>query len=203
MEEQHILINIGRQFASGGKAVAEAVGRILNVPVYDRELIFKAAEKSGLSPELFSVSDEKRRLWGVGSIFGSNRYGSFSSGLNDGELFRIQSETIRDIASNGSAIFVGRASDYVLRDMRCLNVFIHAPLANRIQAVAQKEHISEKTAEALIEKKDTERARFYNFFTFGHWGKARTYDLCVDSTLLGIEGTAQFIVDFGKKAGLI
>jgi len=203
MEDKHILINIGRQYASGGKAVAEALGKILNVPVYDKELIDKAAENSGLSPSVFRNNDEKHRLWGVGSIFGSNRYGGFSQGLNGGVLFKIQSETIRDIASKGSAIFVGRASDYVLRDMNCLNVFVQAPVEERIRKVAESENVSEQKAAEIIEKRDTQRARFYNFFTFGHWGKAASYHLCVDSSVLGIQGTAQMIVDFGKKAGLI
>ena len=200
---QHTIINIGRQFGSGGKSVALEIGRILDIPVYDGELLSKAAQESGFDPELFRKSDEKRRLWGIGNIFGANRYGSASSSLNDGQLFKIQSEVIRGIAEKGDAIFIGRASDYVLRDLECLDVFVCAPVEVRRVTVAQREGISEQEAEALIEKRDKGRAEYYNFFTFGHWGKASGYDLCVDSSLLGIEGTAQFIIDFGRKAALI
>ena len=200
---QHTIINIGRQFGSGGKDVALEIGRILDIPVYDGELLSKAAQESGFDPELFRKSDEKRRLWGIGNIFGANRYGSASSSLNDGQLFKIQSEVIRGIAEKGDAIFIGRASDYVLRDLECLDVFVCAPVEVRRVTVAQREGISEQEAEALIEKRDKGRAEYYNFFTFGHWGKASGYDLCVDSSLLGIEGTAQFIIDFGRKAALI
>lgn len=202
---KHIIINIGRQFASGGKRIGSELGRKLGIPVYDDELIEKAAEESGFSRELFQARDEKRRRWGVANIFGSaTRYsGTLSEGLNDGELFKIQSDVIRKIASEGDAIFIGRASDYVLRDMECLDVFICRPMEIRRSEVAGYNAISEAEAEALIDKKDKARAEYYNFFTFGHWGKAAGYDLCVDSSILGIEGTADFIIDFGRKAGLL
>lgn len=186
------IINVGRQFGSGGKSIAEALSARLGIPVYDNELIVKAAEQSGFSPELFRSFDEKRRIWGVAL-----------PGLNDGELFKVQSQVIRGIAEKSDAIFVGRASDYVLRDMKCLDVFICAPVELRRQTVAARRGITPEDAEVLIEKMDKARAEYYNFFTFGHWGKAAGYDLCVDSSLLGIEGTADFIIDFGRRTGLI
>lgn len=203
MNDQHTIINIGRQYGSGGRDVANEIGRILGIPVYDNELISKAAEESGFSAELFRKSDEKRRLWWVGSIFGSNRFGSFTSGLNDGELFRIQSEVIRKIADDGPAIFIGRASNYILRDRRCLNVFICAPMAFRKKFVCSREGISDDKAEEIVYRKDKARAQFYNFFSFGHWGKSSDYHLCIDSSVLGVEKTAEFIVNFGREAGLV
>ena len=201
--EQKVIITIARQYGSGGRDVANEIGRILGIPVYDNELISKAAEESGFSAELFRKSDEKRRLWWVGSIFGSNRFGSFTSGLNDGELFRIQSEVIRKIADDGPAIFIGRASNYILRDRRCLNVFICAPMEVRKNYVRRREELSEDEAAEIIFKRDRARAEFYNFFSFGHWGKSSDYHLCIDSSILGIEKTADYIIGFGREAGLI
>lgn len=202
---KHVIINIGRQFGSQGREIADEIGRMLGIPVYDDELLAKAAEDSGFSATLFEKRDEKRRFWKVGNIFGANRYGGFSNaGINDGDLFRIQSDAIRRIASEGSAIFIGRASNYVLRDREdCLDVFIHAPMDIRKAYVAQREGIPEDKAEDFVFKKDRGRAEYYNFFTFGHWGKSSDYDLCIDSSLLGVRGTAEFIVNFGRKAGLI
>lgn len=191
MENKHIIINIGRQFGSGGKATAEELGRILGIPVYDGELLTEAARKSGIRKELFTSSDEKHRFW------------SFGTGLGDNELFKIQSDTIRDIAHKGSAIFVGRASDYVLRDMKCLDVFISAPFENRVKKMMDERGLSEREAELLIQRKDKERSDYYNFFTFTAWGEADNYDLCIDSAILGYTGTAEFIIEFGKRAGLI
>ena len=200
--EKHILINIGRQFGAGGTGVAAALGERLNVPVYDNELLQKAAEESGFSPAFFKKSDERRRLWRFGSLFGLNRASSYAPSAIDGtELFRYQSEAIRDIARQGNAIFLGRASDYVLRDMECLDVFICAPLKDRVARVSERSGMSPEEAEKYILRKEKARADYYNFYTFGNWGVASNYDLCLDSSLLGIDGTADFIIDFGRKTG--
>lgn len=188
--EQKILINIGRQFGSGGRRIAAVLGERLGIPVYDDELLRLAAEQSGFSPAVFRKHDERRRLFSVGN-----------HSLDGADLFRIQSETIRNIARQGSAVFVGRASDYVLRDMDCLDVFICAPLPERIARVRERLGLSDDAAEKLIAKKDRTRAEYYNFFTLGDWGAASGYDLCLDSSLLGIEGSAEFIIAFGKRAG--
>lgn len=199
--ENHIIINVGRQFGSGGKSVAVCLGEKLGIKVYDNELLSAAAEQSGFSPELFSRSDEKKHNFSLGSLFSSNRFeGAFTqSGISESSLFKIQSEVIRDIASKGDAIFIGRASDYVLRDMDCLDVFICAPVEDRKKRVAERMGITPEEAGRLIEKNDKARAEYYNFFTFGHWGKASNYDLCIDSSILGIEGTSDFIIDFLKR----
>lgn len=200
----HNIINVGRQFGSGGKRVASALSEKLGIPVYDNELIAEAAAKSGYSKDLFKRSDERKSVFTLSNIFGTtNRYSMGESYLNDHQLFKLQSEVIREIAENGPAIFVGRAADYVLRDMECLDVFISAPVDERKKNVAAREGISEEEAGTLIAKKDRIREDYYNFFTFGHWGVASNYDLCVDSSILGIEGTADFIIDFGKKSGLL
>ncbi len=195
-----ILITIGRQFGSGGKAVAHILGHKLGIPVYDNELIVEAAKKSGFSKDLFEGSDEKKRPFSLSSIFSSNRYGHFSDNyINDADLFRIQSETIRSLAEKGSAIFVGRASDFVLRDMGSIDVFLTSPLEVRKGFVAEREGITPEAAGEMILKREKEREAYYNYLTFGNWGVASNYDLCVDSSLLGFEGTADLIIEFIRK----
>ncbi len=203
MTQNHTLITVGRQYFSGGRQLADTLGEMLGIKVYDNELVTEAARQSGISPELFRSSDEKRRLWGLGAVLGSDRYGILNSGINDGELFRLQSEAIRKIASEGDAIFVGRASDYVLRDMETLNIFVHAPLEFRCRRYAQANGVTLEEAESVINKTDKARAEFYNFFTFGHWGKCASYHLSVDSSVLGIEGTARLVIGFGRACGRI
>ena len=191
--DRHIIFNIGRQFGSGGKSVALAIGKKLGINVYDNELILKAASESGLSAELFRRSDEQKRILGLGFQTG---------GLNDRDLFRIQSAVISRIAEESSAIFVGRASDYVLRERKdCVDVFVCAPDACSRERVSRRMGISCEEAEKLMLKKDNGREDYYNFFTFGHWGVASNYDLCIDSSVLGIEGTADFIIDFAARSG--
>ena len=202
--EKHILITIGRQYGAGGKGVAEILGERLGIPVYDNELLRKAAEESGISPALFRRSDERKRFFSLANLFGLNRSTSYSPTAIDGaELFKYQSQAIRDIAAQGSAIFLGRASDYVLRDMECLDVFICAPLADRVKRVVERTGMDAAEAEKYILKKEKARRDYYNFFTLGDWGVASNYDLCLDSSLLGLDGCADLIIDFGKRANLI
>jgi len=203
MDREHTIINIGRQFGSGGKEVAEKIGAALGIDVYDNELISKAAEESGFSKELFRRSDEKRSVFNLFSFFGAERFGSAQNYVGDNELFKIQSDVIRGIAEKGPAIFVGRCSNYILRDKKCLDVFISAPMEARLRRVMERTGLEESEAREMIEKQNKTRESYYNFFTFGNWGAASDYDLCVDSSILGIEETAALIIDFGKKAGLI
>lgn len=204
MEDKKLIINVGRQFGSGGKLVALALGRKLGIPVYDQELISKAAEQSGFSKELFAKSDEKRNLLALSSfIVDVGRFGSADNYVSDNQLFVIQSNVIRSIADKGSAIFIGRCADYILRDRPCLDVFISASDEVRIKRVAERMGITPEQAESLMQKKDRTRETYYNYFTFGNWGVASNYDLCIDSSVLGIDGTADMIIDFCHRAKLI
>ena len=203
MNGQNTIINIGRQFGSGGKLIAQKISEFLGIPVYDNELISKAADESGFSKELLMRSDERRSLFNMSSFFGNVRFGGARNYVGDNEIFKIQSEVIRSIADKGPAIFVGRCSNYILRDRKCLDVFVCAPLEDRVERVARRLEISRDDARARIERQDRTRETYYNFFTFGNWGMSSDYDLCIDSSILGIEGTVDFIIDFGRKAGLI
>ena len=199
--EKHIIITVGRQFGSGGKPVGDALSEKLGIPIYDKELITEAAKHSGYSPELFVRSDERKRIFFLANLFGGNNYSR--NMIGDAELFRIQSETIRKIASEGSAIFVGRASDYVLRDMKPLNVFITAAFESRVKFVCDRDGVTPEEAASIIDKKDRDRAQYYNFFTQKHWGIASNYDLCINRSALGTDKTADLIIEFGKKMGMI
>ena len=202
--EKKIIINIGRQFGGGGLGVAMELGKKLGIPVYDKELITKAAQDSGFSAELFVQSDEKRRIFSLSSIFTSIYTSPTENYMSDKGLFEIQCATIKKIAEQGSAVIVGRCSDYVLRDLDCkLNVFLTSPLSERVARICERHNLAEDKAESLILQKDKAREEYYNYYTFGNWGVASTYDLCIDSSILGIEGTADFIIDFARKSGLL
>lgn len=204
MKDNELIINVGRQFGSGGRLVSLALGRKLGIPVYDQELIAKAAEQSGFSKELFANSDEKRNLLALSSfIVDVGRFGSADNYMSDNQLFVIQSNVIRSLADKGPAIFIGRCSDYILRDRKCLDVSVTATDEVRIKRIAERMNITPEQADSLMRKKDRTRETYYNYYTFGNWGVASNYDLCVDSSVLGIEGTADMIIDFCRRAGLL
>lgn len=198
------IITIGRSFGSGGGFIGQAVGKKLGIPFYDNELISKVAEESGYSKSLFADGEERRSLFSMSSFFSTSRLGVIDSGyVNDNVMFKIQSEVIRSIAQKGDAVIIGRCADYILRDYKCLNVFVCAPEEYRIQRLMREEGLSEDEAEKLMRRKDRTRQTYYNYYTFGDWGQAANYNLCVDSSVLGIDGTADYIIDFGRRAGLI
>ena len=122
--------------------------------------------------------------------------------MSDRGLFKMQSETIRNIAELGPAIIVGRCADYILRDMDCaLNVFLTSPVEVRGERIMEEYGLSLDDAMKFVEEQDRKRAEYYNYYTFGEWGAAGTYDICLNSSVLGIKGTADFIIDFATKSG--
>ena len=194
-----IIITIGRQFGSGGLAVARELGKRLGIPVYDNELIIKAAQDSGFSEEIFIRNDERKSLFSLSAIFGGEE-----SCMSENGLFKIQCEAIRHIAEQGSAVIVGRCSDYVLRGMDCtLDVFLTSPVEIRAERIIERHAVSLDEALEMIERRDRSRAEYYNYFTFGNWGIASTYDLCLNSSLLGIKGTADLIIEFARRRGML
>jgi cytidylate kinase len=198
------IINVGRSFGSGGGYVGQAIASKLGIPFYDNELISKAAQESGYSPSIFEGGEKKRSIFSVSSFFASGRMSYLDNTyMNDDILFKVQSNVIRKIGEGGDAVIIGRCADYILRDLPCLNVFVTGPEEYRIERIVKNEGISEEEAEKLIRKKDRIRETYYNYYTMGSWGSASNYHLCVDSSVLGIEGTADYIIEFGRKAGLV
>lgn len=197
------VINIGRSLGSGGRAIGHILAKECGIEYYDREILSLAAKESGFCAEVFEKNDEKNRfLRTLGNIIpfigGGTTY--YSNELSNENLFRIQSEAIRKAAADHSCIFIGRCADYVLRDYpRCVNVFITADMKDRIANVMKWSNCSAEKAEEIIEKGDSQRADFYNFYSSGTWGAASTYHLCINSSVLGIEATAAFIKEFILK----
>lgn len=194
---EKVIICIGRQMGSGGKEVAELLGKRLGVQVFDQELLAEAARESGLSSELFEKADEKAlRKSGYmgGNIFSSGFHSGF---LSNDSLFKVQSDVIRLIAEKQSAIFVGRCADYILRDFEeCYSVFISADRADRIARIASRRSLSEREAETCIDQTDRKRSSYYGYYSFKTWGAAESYDLCINSSRLGTEATADAIISF-------
>ena len=123
--------------------------------------------------------------------------------MSDGSLFKMQCETIRKIADQGSAIIVGRCADYVLRERdNLVSIFLTSPVQARAKRVMERDSLNYAVAIEIIERKDKSREEYYNYYTFGNWGVCSTYNLCIDSSILGIEGTADLIINFIAKRGL-
>ncbi len=200
-ENRNTVITIARQYGSGGREVGMRLAEVLGIKSYDRELITMAAQKSGMSSEILNHADEKATNSLLYTLaLGSSYYGAASIGtdvpIND-KLFITQSQIIRDLAAEGPCIIIGRCSDYVLRTNPArFSVFIYAPIEARIRRVIERGAAkTEKEARDLISRTDKRRINYYNYYTGRKWGSPDNYNMMLDSSFLGIEGSARAIAD--------
>ena len=199
-----MIITISRQLGSGGRSASRIIAEHYGINVYDKKLIELAAQESGLHRQFFEQADEKVSrsfrsfLFGSRSASGHGTATGAGSPLSGDALFKVQSDVIRDIAQREpSCIILGRCADYILRAVPGLiSIFITADLDDRVRRYAKHDQISDAEAQSLIEKGDARRASYYNYYTQRKWGDAAHYDLCINSSRLGIEGTAEQIIRF-------
>ena len=196
-------ICIGRQLASGGRAVGKILAERLGMQYFDREILDLAAKESGLSREIFEQGDEKRGFFAsvaraANSILVQGDV--YRQPVSAARLFEIQAESIRKAASENDCVFIGRAADYVLRNHpRCLNVFISADETDRIEVLMKDKGLDMLAARHMIEKVDAKRSAFYNFYSGKKWGVASSYDLCLNTSKLGFERCADIIISCLNK----
>ena len=206
-ETQPFAIAIGRQLGAGGKAVAEQLAAALGVAVYDRRLIELAAQAQGFDAQRVREVDEvaaqgmtSKLLRAIASPFAGFR-NPYDNPLSHESVFSVQAEVIRGIAARESAVFVGRCSDYILRDHpRHVSVFVLADMADRVKAVSARLGISEAAAREMVARNDRQRAAHHNLYAETTWGMAAAYDLCVNVSRLGIADAAAVALHFVRRA---
>lgn len=202
--KQNFIVNIGRQLGSGGLSIASMIAKHYGITVYDRKLIEMAAQESGLSKEVFENADEKKWHGFFHSIFSNrtvaNALGSNENCLSNDALFKIQSDTIRDLSERESCVFVGRCADYILRDHpHCINLFFTADIEDRAARIAKEKGLTTEQAIEYIEKADRKRASYYNYYSGKTWGASESYDLCINTSHLGLEATAKMLIEYINK----
>lgn len=187
------IITISREYGSGGRAIGERLAKELDLPFYNKELIFMAAKESGLSEEFIKKTEQIKSTSFLYGLY----MGAQQLPMND-QVFLIQSKIIRKIAEEGPCVIVGRCADYILREQKnLLNVFVHAPLECRVQRALEVYEKPAANIEDYVRKKDKKRAAFYNYFSQNKWGDARHFHLAVSSQY-GID----FAVNVIKNAAL-
>lgn len=198
--DKKIIINIGRQVCAGGLEIGKLLAEEFHAKYYDRELLNLAAKESGFSEEFFKQSDERKgflrsflhlpysNTWGEGGVFSQEG------------LFKFQSDAIIKAAEEDSCVFVGRCADYVLRDFpNVVNVFITASIESRAKLFMKEKGVSYDEAVKRIQYVENRRASYYNYYTGKRWGRADSYDLCIDSSAIGSVATARLIAEFVRK----
>lgn len=199
-----MIINVGRQLGSGGRTIASRLAERFNCRFYDRELLNLAAKESGFCEEFFERNDENKNFFKtifhlhVPHLSDGNFY---NNNLSQESLFKFQSDAIRKAAESGACVFVGRCADYVLRDRTdVVNIFVTANTEDRINRICRRDGLDEAEARKRISKGDSERSSYYNYYTGKKWGHSESYDLCVNSSVLGMSGTVDYISRFIEQA---
>ena len=200
---KNIIINVGRQLGSGGHDIGRMLALDFQAKYYDRELLNLAAKESGFSEKFFEQNDEKKGfLKGLFNMQTSHVSGGsmYKTNFSQESLFQFQSDAIQKAAKEGSCVFVGRCADYILRDFpNTVNIFITASMQYRIKQIMNKQHLDHEEARKFIESKESKRAAYYNYYTGKKWGAAESYDLCIDSSILGFVETEKIIAEFIRK----
>lgn len=196
------IITIGRQFGSGGHEIGARLAEDLDIKLYDKEMLAIAAKESGICEEIFETHDEKPTnsflyslvmdTYSVG--YSGNAYSDMP--INH-KVFLAQFDAIKKIADKGPCILVGRCADYALENYdNVVNVFIHADLDARIRRIAKFNDLTDTKAKDMILKADKKRASYYNYYSNKKWSDSESYELCISSSELGIDGTVKAIEQY-------
>ncbi|HIZ82106.1 MAG TPA: cytidylate kinase-like family protein [Candidatus Mediterraneibacter pullistercoris] len=196
------IITIGREFGSAGREIGYKVAEAFDIKLYDKEMLARAAKESGICQEIFETHDEKP----TNSFLYSLVMDTYSMGYSGNtytdmpinhKVFLAQFDAIKKIADEGPCILVGRCADYALESYKnVVSVFIHADMDSRIRRIARIYDLTDAKAKEMIIKTDKKRSSYYNYYTNKKWSDAESYELCLTSSELGIEGTAKTIIEY-------
>ena len=203
MADTRTIITISRQYGSGGRYIGRKLAEALDIPFYDKEIILRSAEESGISREIFEQLEEKPTnslLYSLSLNAGLLRGGTVSPELPlSDQVFLIQSEIIRKMANQGPCVIVGRCSEYVLRDRTdCINVFLYSTMEDRIARATTYYGLPLEKAKEKLAKMDKKRASYYNFYTNKKWDALQNYDLTIDTSRFTIDQAIDMIIDAAK-----
>ena len=193
------IITIGRQLGSGGHYIGRMLAESYGIKCYDKELISRVAKESGFCEDIIKTQEERpTNSFLYNLVMDTYSFGYNTSSFVDmpisQKIFLAQFDTIKRIAAEGPCVIVGRCADYALADRdNVINLFIYANEEDKIKRFIEHGAKSDKEAKDLMIKKDKQRQSYYNYYTSKKWGRADSYDLCINSSVLGLEGTVNLI----------
>ncbi len=201
--ECNYVVTIGREFGCGAREIGKKVAERLGIPYYDKELLTEAAKSSGVRSDVFEQADERTpnfltNLFAFNIGYSGNALYVGNGPQAQNSVYAAQSEVIKDLARKSSCVIVGRTADYILRDVaNVISIFIHDSLDNRVERmIARGDCNSREEAVKMTQKKNQQRADYYNFYTGKRWRDASSYNLCVDVSQLGVEAAAELIIHY-------
>ena len=208
MTGKKTIITIGRQYGSGGHEIGATIAHDLGLKLYDKEMLKRAAKESGLCEELFETHDEKpTNSFLYSLVMDTYSLGYAGSAYMDMPLnhkvFLAQFDTIKQIASEEPCVIIGRCADYALAEFpNVVSVFITADEDEKIKTLMARHDMNETQAKAFMAKTDKKRASYYNYYSSKRWGDSKSYDLCINSSKVGMDGAIRIIKAFAEEKQL-
>lgn len=191
--KNHFVITISREYGSGGRYIGKLVAQKLGIKLYDKEIITKLSETTGLSTEYIKTHEQKT------NILDNLNNGYYYNLNNNDELFIKESNLIKELAKE-SCVIVGRCADYILKGQKNVtNIFIYSDMKNKIKRATKYYKLNKNTAEKEISKINKLRSNHYKHYTGETWNNPENYDLCINSDTLGVEDTAELICKLINK----
>ena len=192
--KKHVVITVSREYGSGGRYVGRLIADKLGIKFYDKEIITKLAEVTGLSEEYIENNEQKRD---ASAILNNGFYMGLD---NADELFVKETELIKELAAKDSCVIIGRCADFILKDEKnVIKVFVYSGMEDKIKRATQIYGYEEDKAKKEIERIDKLRANHYKHYTDKDWKDFSNYDICINSDLLGVEKSADVICDMVKE----
>ena len=206
------VITIARSYGSGGKTLGNLLAKDLGINCYSREILRMASDESGINEALFGEVDEKMKKSPL--LFNILKKNPYKGGVlppessdfvSDDNLFNYQAKVIKDLAAQESCIIIGRCADYVLKDNPdVISVFCYSDVEERIQWSIDEYQVPAKQAKKIVQEKDAQRSRFYEFYTNQKWGNPRNYTLMINTSKMSTKETVQLLASFyDAKKGIL
>ena len=195
--EKNVIITISRQFGSNGREIARKLAEYLDISYYNKEILERIAVNMGVCADFFK--DQNQDANGLFTIESKGLLGlrNITELSVNTQIYDMASDFIQKISQREDAVIVGRCADYALEDNPyAVSVFIKASLDERVQRIKRIYELNDSKAADLIQKTDKRRASYYNYYSSKKWGEAKSYNLCIDSGLVGIDGAIDMILKF-------
>ena len=200
---QNYVITIARGFGSGGKDIGTRLAKELGIPCFDRQILTMASEKSGIDESVFVETDEKLRGKYIANFLRKMPVTGIlepweKDFVSDVNVFNIQAEIIRSLASTQSCIIIGKCADDILKEYKnVISIYIEAPRSACVKSIQEKMHVSAERAHQLIRSTDRYRAKYYSYYTSGKdWTNPTNYDLVLNSDKIGRTNCVKLIKEY-------
>lgn len=200
-----IIVTVSREAYCGGDELAKMLADKAGFKFYDREIISLASQKSGIHEEHFESVEKKPTnsiLYSVvmGMYSSRGAYVKLDDVLTDDKIYKVQADIIRDMAAQGNCVFVGRCSDYILRNNeKCFNIFLRGDLDDRVKRAMNEQNASEAEAKKIVSRADKKRRSYYNYYTNREWGNINNYDIALNLSKISEKDAVEVILNYLEK----